>query len=102
MTISNSTISGNRSVGWAGSDGVTTFGEALGGGIMNVFGGVLTVLDSTITGNQAVGGANGTPTASVLGQLTGAGLGGGIENLRGSTLTVLNSTLTDNVARGGS
>ncbi|MDB5308259.1 MAG: polymorphic outer membrane protein, partial [Gemmataceae bacterium] len=52
MTVSNSKIVGNRSVGGDGANGVTTFGEALGGGIMNVFGGTLTVLSSTITGNQ--------------------------------------------------
>jgi hypothetical protein len=87
-------------VGGAGADGVSTLGEGLGGGIMNVNGASLTILNSTITSNQAIGGANATPTTAV--PLAGGALGGGIENLRSSTLTIVNSTLTDNVARGGS
>ncbi len=104
MTIINSTLIGNRSVGGAGGDGNQNspdlLGEGLGGGIMNVNGATLTITKSRLTGNQAIGGANGTPTPSQ--PLTGGALGGGIENIRNSKLTIVNSTLTDNVAKGGS
>ena len=100
MILSNSTLQNNLAIGGAGADGVSSFGESLGGGIMNVNGATLTVSGSTLRGNQAVGGATAPPTVSV--PLTGAGLGGGIENLRGSTLTLLDTTLADNVAQGGS
>jgi hypothetical protein len=99
MTIIRSTIAGNRSVGGDGANGATTFGEGLGGGIMNINGGTMTVLDSQVTGNEAVGGANGTPTADQ--PLTDGGRGGGIDNLRNSSLAVINSRITGNVARGG-
>ena len=38
MTLSNSTLLGNSGGGGAGADGVSTLGEGLGGGIMNVNG----------------------------------------------------------------
>ena len=105
MTIRDSTIRGNQSLGGAGANGVgPAKGEALGGGIMNVFDGTLTIVDSSITGNQAVGGANSNPSDKVLAEdpLVGGALGGGIENLALSTLTVIGSTVSGNLAQSGS
>src|SRR5205807_2522435 len=51
MTVTDCTVIGNRSVGGAGADGVTSFGEGLGGGLMNVFG-TLTIDHTLIIGNQ--------------------------------------------------
>lgn len=50
--IDNSTLLGNRAVGGAGATG----GNGQGGGIANLYGGVLTVSNSLIAMNRAIGG----------------------------------------------
>jgi hypothetical protein len=98
VTISDSTLTGNRAIGGPGGDGETTLSQGIGGGILNAFGS-MTVSDSTIRDNQAVGGDHSTPTLD--NPVTGGGIGGGIANLSGGTLTVLHSILKANQARGG-
>jgi hypothetical protein len=100
-TVSDSTIADNQALGGQGPDGGSG-GDALGGGMANLFGAVLTISGSTLTNNCAVGGD---------GQGGGRGSGGGLFNDGPSTypfnlgaptvLTVLGSTITNNEARGG-
>src|SRR5262249_33690855 len=98
MTVSGSTLTGNRSVGGDGADGETSLGQGLGGGVMNALG-TMTISDSTISDNQAIGGDHSTPTLD--NPLTGGGIGGGIVNFAGGTLTVIDCTIKGNQARGG-
>jgi hypothetical protein len=103
-TVSDSTIADNEALGGQGADGANG-GDALGGGIANVFGSILTVSGGTLTGNRAGGGAGGS------GGNGGGGLGGGLFNDGPSTapsnlgdptiLTVFNSRIVNNEAEGG-
>ena len=93
MTIDDSTVSGNESVG-----DPTFGGNAQGGGIANA--GVLTITRSTVSDTHGGFAGNGT----IIG---GDASGGGIyliNPLDGdpSTLNLVNSTLSDNQAIGGS
>jgi hypothetical protein len=72
LTISDSVISGNTSVG--------------GGGIGNVISSRLTIINSTISGNSAAG------SGSV------GGTGGGINNATFASLTVIDSFIVGNTA----
>jgi hypothetical protein len=72
LTLTNSTVSDNRSA-------------SHGGGIFNDSSGILTLINSTVSRN----GSSGHNSAS----------GGGIANL--GTLTLTNSTVSDNAALGG-
>jgi hypothetical protein len=98
MSLSNCLLTGNRSIGGDGGDGVTTLSQGLGGAILNAFG-TLSVTNCTLSGNQAIGGNHSTPTA--LNPLTGAGQGGAILNGVGGIAIITNSTLSGNQARGG-
>jgi hypothetical protein len=92
VMLRDSTIAHNQAVGGSG-------GVALGGGVANLLGGVLTVSGSTLTHNQAQGGDGGN------------GFGGGLYNGAASThpsnpgaptvLTVEGSTISRNRAQGG-
>ena len=103
-TVRDSTIADNQAVGGRGADGGTG-GEAQGGSIANLFGGILTVSDSTLTGNQALGGDGGVGGNGASGQ------GGGLFNDGPSThpskpgaptiLVVSGSTIAGNEAVGG-
>jgi cysteine-rich repeat protein len=64
LTVTRCTFVGNRAVGF-------------GGGILNQYGGTLTVVNSTFSGNTAPH-------------------GGGISSIRGGTATVINSTFSGN------
>jgi len=75
MTVNGTTISGNTASGAGADQG--------GGGIYNLNGGTLIVIDAVISNNRA----NGT-----------AGSGGGILNDVGSQLSVTNSDITGNTA----
>jgi hypothetical protein len=97
MTLTNDTLIGNQSLGGARGDGVTSFGQGIGGGIMNLFG-TVTLSNSTLSGNQAIGGDHATPT--LANPVTGGGIGGAIAVFAG-TFTVTNSRLLGNQARGG-
>jgi len=99
LTLIDSAVVGNLSLGGAGATGIGTMvGEGLGGGITN--GATLTLVGSTVADNQAVGGDGSTNTDPR--RDTGSAGGGGIENFPGSLLTLLDSTVRGNVARGGS
>ncbi|HZU35989.1 MAG TPA: hypothetical protein VFA18_08780 [Gemmataceae bacterium] len=92
MHIDHSTILGNQAIGGVG----TTGGNGQGGGIANLFGGVLTVTDSVIALNRAIGGAGDG----------GDGQGGGIFNGAPSrvgtpALTLHHSAIVNNEADGG-
>ena len=76
LTLTNSTVSGNRAIRGGG-------GFTVGGGMGNF--GTLTLINSTVSGNAADG--------------LGLRRGGGIWNL--GTLTLTNSTVSDNTARFG-
>ncbi|MGH7766492.1 MAG: hypothetical protein ACREQP_03485 [Candidatus Binatia bacterium] len=102
VTITNSTISGNRG--------------RYGGGVRN-YGGVLTITDSTITGNRSGDGGgvnsyNGTLTITdstisnntATSNIGGYGNGGGVFSkapLPNFPTTITNSTITGNRARYG-
>src|SRR5262249_59604874 len=74
----------------------------IGGGIENILGSTLTIIDSTLTDNVARGGSTSTGAGS-------PGLGGGIENSfpsidtpgQPSMLTMTGCTLAGNQALGG-
>ena len=100
MTISDSTVIGNQSVGGAGADGVTTSGEGLGGGIMNVFGATMTILDSTIS--RESGHRRGQRDAHRHRTAHRRRPGRRHREPYRSTLTIVSSTVAGNVARGGS
>jgi hypothetical protein len=94
-SIDHSTILGNQAIGGAGATG----GTAMGGGIANENGGILTVSDSLIALNQAIGGAGD-------GGNGGDGLGGGIFNgaptaFGTPSLTLERSLVALNGADGG-
>jgi hypothetical protein len=90
--LSDSTVEHNQAVGGSG-------GAALGGGVANLLGGVVTVSGSTLSHNQAQGGEGGD------------GFGGGLYNGAASThpsnpgaptvLTIEGSSITHNAAQGG-
>jgi hypothetical protein len=90
VTITNSTISGNRAVGLAGGSA----GIANGGGILNVGQGAnLFIRDSTLTENQAIGG-DGTEV--------GQAQGGALFNYLQAYASISNSTISGNRAIAGS
>ena len=93
LTLTNSTVSGNKS-------------SAFGGGVFNQNSGTLTLTNSTVSGNTASSGggifnqSGGTLTltnSTVSGNGSG-GVGGGIVN--GGTLTLTNNTVSGNTAGG--
>ena len=100
MTLSNSMLLNNQSVGGPGGDFSSnpTFStsQGIGGGFLNA-GGTVTVTKCTLTGNKAQGGEGSAPTATEN-PFTGIGFGGAIVNA--GTLTVTDSTLTGNLASG--
>jgi hypothetical protein len=99
MTLVGCTVSGNRSVGGGGGDGVTTGdSEGVGGGI-ETGGGTLNVIGCTITYNLAQGGPN--AILSDADPLAGGAYGGGIENNFANTLNISNSLIAFNTAQGG-
>jgi CSLREA domain-containing protein len=95
--------SANTSLNIAGC-AITANAAGVGGGAINVSGGVLTITDSVIFGNKATGGAGGgifvsngstaTVTNTTISQ-NSASQGGGISNSRG-TVTLTNSTIAQN------
>jgi hypothetical protein len=114
VTLTNSTVNGNRAVGGAGT-GVpipVTSGDnaGVGGGILNsggftpagaMTGGTFTLTNCAVSANQAKGGSD---NPFVSGSYEGVGRGGGIENDSDnglSTMTINNSTLVANLAQGG-
>ena len=100
MTIRNSTVSGNRSLGGINGSGPSEFSDAEGGGISS-FVGVLTVDNCTLSNNEAVGGNGSTPTVGgVAMPATASGQGGAMVNF-GGLATISNSNLVGNKAVGG-
>jgi hypothetical protein len=101
MTINNSTITDNRTIGASAHTSVSAAdfpaSSCPGGGIWTG-GGTLSINSSTITGNEAIGGS----TAGLGGTVGPAanGLGGGLYIAAG-TVSINNSTLADNQAIGG-
>ena len=82
ITISSSTITGNRALGAHGINGgidssnpPTVGGDAAGGGIYNAAGASLSLVSSKVTGNKATGGTGGSGFS--LGDTGLAGIGGG-------------------------
>jgi hypothetical protein len=124
LTVTDSTLSGNGSVGGGGianTGQVTVTGSTLsgngvdapdeGGGAIDNQGGTVTVTDSTLSDNTASGGANGgaiynnAGSVSVVGSTltdnsTSDGSGGAIYN-NGGTSAVTTSTLANNSALDG-
>ena len=99
MTLLDCTVSGNRSVGGDGGDGLTTGNsQGLGGGICNVAA-TLNITGCTITNNLARAGNNGV--LSDADPYAGAGFGGGIENNFFGVLNISDSLIANNVAQGG-
>jgi hypothetical protein len=99
MTLVGSTVSGNRSVGGDGGDGLTTGNsQGLGGGVCNVHA-TLNVMGCTITNNLAKAGDN--SVLSDADPYDGAGFGGGIENNFFGVLNIADSSIASNVAQGG-
>jgi hypothetical protein len=89
LSVSNSTISSNRS-GDGGSSVLDGGPGGAGGGIYNSPMSTLTISNSTISGNQTGVNEDGDP-----------GAGGGIYNAGTTTLTLSNCTITDNSASHG-
>jgi len=56
--VSNCMFSHNKAIGSDNADGVSSFGTAIGGGILSGFGAALTVKNTAITNNQAIGGSS--------------------------------------------
>ena len=98
MTVTDSVIAGNQSLGGAHSNGTVTFGEGLGGGAMNIFG-TLTLNDCAIASNVAMGGVG--STATLANPPAESGQGGGVVNLEG-TFYATDSLFVGNKAIGGS
>ncbi|HEV3311517.1 MAG TPA: choice-of-anchor Q domain-containing protein, partial [Chloroflexota bacterium] len=101
LTVTGSTLSGNKSTGTAANDG--------GGGVYNS-GGTASITGSTLSGNSAVAGGGGiyegggalTIAGSTLSDNSATGSsapGGGIDENSG-TLTITNSTVAGNSAQG--
>jgi hypothetical protein len=88
LSLDQSTIKGNEANGAGIPTAAGVPGE--GGGIQNLTGANLTVIDSTISDNQAVGAA---------GEVGDTAYGGGIHN--SGTVTLIDSTLSGNLAIGG-
>jgi hypothetical protein len=104
-TVSGCTFVYNRAVGADGGivSGYFENGDAVGGGIYNDHGGMLTVLDSTFAANQAIAGNGGSGGKFAGGCLVDVAIGGGISNNDvGTTLVVSGSTFSYNLAVGGS
>lgn len=85
LTVTNSTISNNTSVGNLG----------YGGAIYNYTAGTIWLTDSTISNNLA---SSSTISNNLASSSGGEGAGGGIDN--GGNLTVINSTIVGNKAVG--
>jgi hypothetical protein len=105
MSISDSLFSGNLAQGGDHSTPTTDnplTGGGIGGGIANLLGGTLSIINGNLVNNTAQGGATDAGPG-------GSGIGGGIENSfsfppnnsASSTLTVTNSVLINNQAIGG-
>jgi len=92
MTVSSSTLAGNKAVGGDGGAG-TNGGNGVGGGIDNA--GILDLSNSTLETNTAEGGKGGN------GANGGNGQGGGLAIQAGSSSIVSASTITHNQADGG-
>jgi hypothetical protein len=103
-TLRDSTVADNQAVGGQANAG-DTCGDGRGGGMANLFGGVLTVSDGTFTDNQAVGsaaGADGNGSSGFGGGLYNDGVSAHPYSLGAPTiLTLLDSTFLHNEARGG-
>jgi hypothetical protein len=98
MTIDNSLFTGNRAVGGPMADGVSTFGQGIGGAIRGAGSGVmLTLSNSIVVDNEAIGGSGGTTLPYPR---TDAAFGGGIA-FGGQTLNITGCTITGNQALGG-
>jgi CSLREA domain-containing protein len=120
LTITNSIITGNKTLaadGENGTSGTATRGgnggnggtSGSGGGIEND-GGTLTVSNSMISGNSTGNGGNGGngSDATASGQVGGnggagasAGAGGGIESTGTGSVTITNSTISGNTTGAG-
>jgi hypothetical protein len=99
MTLIDCTISGNRSVGGGGGNGVTTGdSEGIGGGLMNAAG-TMNVFGCIISNNQGIGGNNAIISAND--PYAGAAFGGGIENNVAGVLNISNSWIVGNTAQAG-
>ncbi|HMC89491.1 MAG TPA: hypothetical protein VKI17_08080, partial [Gemmataceae bacterium] len=59
MTVRYTALIGNRAVGGPNGDGVTSFSQGIGGGMLNYLG-TITVNNSAFIGNQAIGGNGGS------------------------------------------
>jgi hypothetical protein len=108
LTLTAVTVSGNLALGIDGGDGVNTYSEASGGGIINS-GGFLNIVDSTISGNlcQAGNGGNNNPDGSGNDDAVGEADGGGLADYGNapapipSGLVISNSLIVGNEAIGG-
>jgi hypothetical protein len=99
LTLVGCTVSGNRTVGGDGGDGVTSgSSQAAGGGICNVAA-TLNVIGCSITNNLALAGNN--SVISDADPYVGAGFGGGIVNNVFAVLNISDSFIGNNVAQGG-
>ena len=96
MTLSYTALIGNRSVGGPNGDGLTTFSQGIGGGLINLFA-TLTVKNSAFIGNQAIGGGGGSNVPA--GESEGVGGGGAFATA--GTASVTDSTFSGNQATGG-
>jgi hypothetical protein len=99
-TLTRCTIVGSQSVAASGGDGITTFSQANGGGVLNE--GSMSLINCTVANNLARGGSNGNnnPDSAV-----GSAFGGGVFNLttlkETATLTISGSTFVGNLAIAG-
>jgi hypothetical protein len=103
MTLTHCTIADNVSHAGDGAAGVTSFGQANGGAIINETA-TLTITDCTIKNNLARGGDNnnnsGAPAPDAA--FVGTAFGAGVFNLFGSTLNVSGTSFVGNQAISGS
>jgi hypothetical protein len=101
LTIANSSFTDNVAKAGDHCDNLTTFnghvlvGSAWGGGIVNSFGGSLTVTHTNFAGNQAIGGNS----AAGVG---GTAEGGGVDDFIFATTTLTDVSFVGNQAVGGS
>jgi hypothetical protein len=96
-TMTGCLVTGNRSVGGDGGDGVSTGdSQGVGGGILNS--GLLNVVRCVITNNQAIAGKNASINAGD--PFTAGAFGGGIENNLNAVLNISSSLIADNLAQG--